>query len=135
VEPTNNRFQVLSLSGGGYRGLYTAAVLAAIENHSKQPVGSFFEIIAGTSIGGIIALAAAFEVEMAKVLQIFKDAGPSIFLRDRRAISCKTVGTWFPTFVVPSTHMSRSEKSLRTCLAKTQNLVMRSTLYSYQPLT
>jgi patatin-like phospholipase/acyl hydrolase len=79
VEPTNSRFQVLSLSGGGYRGVYTAAVLAAIENHSKHPVGSFFEIIAGTSIGGIIGLAAAFEVEMAKVLQVFKDAGPTIF--------------------------------------------------------
>lgn len=79
MEPTNSRFQILSLSGGGYRGLYTAAVLAAIEKHSKQPIGTFFEIIAGTSIGGIIALAAAFEVEMAKVLKIFEEAGSSIF--------------------------------------------------------
>jgi uncharacterized protein len=79
VEPTNSRFQILSLSGGGYRGLYTAAVLAAIEKHSKQPIGTCFEIIAGTSIGGIIALAAAFEVEMSKVLKIFQEAGSSIF--------------------------------------------------------
>lgn len=81
VEPPNNRFQVLSLSGGGYRGLYTAAVLAAIEKHSQKPIGTFFEIIAGTSIGGIVALAAAFEIEMAKVLKIFENAGPSIFPR------------------------------------------------------
>ena len=79
MELTNSRFQILSLSGGGYRGLYTAAVLAAIEKHSKQPIGSFFEIIAGTSIGGIVALAAAFEVEMEKVVKVFETDGPTIF--------------------------------------------------------
>lgn len=79
MELTNSRFQILSLSGGGYRGLYTAAVLAAIEKHSKQPIGSLFEVIAGTSIGGIVALAAAFEVEMEKVVKVFETDGPTIF--------------------------------------------------------
>jgi patatin-like phospholipase/acyl hydrolase len=87
VELTNSRFQILSLSGGGYRGLYTAAVLAAIEKHSKQPIGSFFEVIAGTSIGGIVALAAAFEVEMEKVVRFSKLKAPRSFHSDQRAVS------------------------------------------------
>jgi patatin-like phospholipase/acyl hydrolase len=79
MQPTNNCFQILSLSGGGYRGLYTAAVLAAIEKYSKRPVGTFFEIIAGTSVGGIVAMAAAFEVEMEKVVKVFETDGSTIF--------------------------------------------------------
>ncbi|HEV3423901.1 MAG TPA: hypothetical protein VG105_08995 [Paraburkholderia sp.] len=43
--------RVLSLSGGGYRGLYTARLLARIEDmdsNKGQPIGSRFDVIAGT---------------------------------------------------------------------------------------
>ena len=73
------RIQLLSLSGGGYRGLYTAAALAALENAAGRPIGQCFELIAGTSIGGIIALAVAFEVKMQAVVEIFQSAGTRVF--------------------------------------------------------
>lgn len=76
---SSERFQILSLSGGGYRGLYTAAALAALEEKTGRPIGQCFELIAGTSIGGIIALAVAFEVEMSRVIREFTEAGPKIF--------------------------------------------------------
>jgi patatin-like phospholipase/acyl hydrolase len=72
-------FQILSLSGGGYLGLYTAAVLAAIEERIKARIATRFDLIAGTSVGGIIALGIANEVPAAKIKKAFEDDGTDIF--------------------------------------------------------
>jgi patatin-like phospholipase/acyl hydrolase len=50
------RFQILSLDGGGIKGLYSAAVLAKIEDDLGVTVADHFDLIVGTSTGGIIAL-------------------------------------------------------------------------------
>ena len=65
--------QILSLSGGGYLGLYTAAVLAAIEERIKAPLATRFDLIAGTSVGGIIALGIANEVPAADIKKAFEE--------------------------------------------------------------
>jgi len=72
-------FQILSLSGGGYLGLYTAAVLAQLELHANIRVANQFDLLAGTSIGGIIALALAAEVPAAEVQSAFERNGHAIF--------------------------------------------------------
>lgn len=71
--------QILSLSGGGYKGLYTATVLASFEKELKKPIAQYFDLLAGTSIGGIIALAAAFEIPMKDVVNKFKERGDELF--------------------------------------------------------
>jgi uncharacterized protein len=48
--------RVLSIDGGGIRGIIPAMVLAEIEKRTKKPVSELFELIAGTSTGGILAL-------------------------------------------------------------------------------
>lgn len=55
-------FQILALSGGGYRGLFTAKILANLEDHIGEPIARRFDLLAGTSIGGILSLALACEV-------------------------------------------------------------------------
>lgn len=72
-------FQALSLSGGGYRGLFTARALQVIEEYVGVPIGQRFDLICGTSIGGIVALAVAFEVPMKKVVEVFEQYGAVIF--------------------------------------------------------
>lgn len=72
-------FQSLALTGGGYRGLFTARVLDVIEQHIGEAIGRRFDLLCGTSIGGIVAIAAAFEVPMHKVVTVFLDEGQSIF--------------------------------------------------------
>lgn len=72
-------FQILSLSGGGYRGLYTAQVLADLEEEAGKPIGQCFDLIAGTSVGGIIALAVSYEVPMKEVVELFEFKGKQIF--------------------------------------------------------
>ena len=48
-----SEFRILSLSGGGYLGLYTAVVLADLEERVREPLGRRFDLIAGTSVGGL----------------------------------------------------------------------------------
>lgn len=72
-------FQALSLTGGGYRGLFTARALQVVEEHVGVPIGQRFDLTCGTSIGGIVALSVAFEVPMRKVVEVFERYGEVIF--------------------------------------------------------
>lgn len=75
-------FRILALSGGGYRGLYTAELLKRIEaDNNGEPLARRFDLIAGTSIGGILALALACEIPASKLVELFETHGPTIFRR------------------------------------------------------
>jgi uncharacterized protein len=99
----NQRLQLLSLTGGGYRGLFTASVLAALEAQARRPIGRSFELTAGTSIGGLLALAVAFERPMQSVVDLFSQMGPNVFppaprAPFRRTLKLLTQQAWRPTF-------------------------------------
>jgi uncharacterized protein len=53
---TAGPFKVLSIDGGGIRGIIPALVLNEIERRTGRPTSALFDLIAGTSTGGIIAL-------------------------------------------------------------------------------
>jgi patatin-like phospholipase/acyl hydrolase len=71
--------RILALAGGGYLGLYTATVLAELEKRVGEPLGRRFDLIAGTSVGAIAALALAFEVPMPRVVRLFQGRGTEVF--------------------------------------------------------
>lgn len=48
--------RVLSIDGGGIRGIIPAMVLAEIERRTDKPIAELFDLIVGTSTGGILAL-------------------------------------------------------------------------------
>lgn len=72
-------FQILSLSGGGYLGLYSVALLAEIERATSSAIATHFNLLAGTSIGGIVALCLAAEVPAARIQTSFESNGQRIF--------------------------------------------------------
>lgn len=74
-----DRFQILSLSGGGYKGLYSALLLAAFEEHFSTNIYKHFDLIAGTSIGGIIALGLAQGVSARQIANQLLESGNKIF--------------------------------------------------------
>lgn len=49
-------FRVLALDGGGLRGILPATVLMALESETGQGIGQLFDLVVGTSTGGILAL-------------------------------------------------------------------------------
>ena len=75
----NSRYDILSLSGGGYLGLYTISVLEKMEEQFGKPIAKYFDLLAGTSIGGIIALALAAEVPAKNIKEAFELEGCNIF--------------------------------------------------------
>ena len=75
-------FKILSLDGGGIRGLYTAEVLRHFEE-AFGPVGEYFDMICGTSTGGLIALALSKGVSAADLVTFYKKHGPLIFQRKK----------------------------------------------------
>ncbi|WP_193197351.1 patatin-like phospholipase family protein [Nostoc sp. MG11] len=52
----NPKYKILSIDGGGIRGIIPALILAEIEKRTQKPISSLFDLIAGTSTGGILAL-------------------------------------------------------------------------------
>ena len=81
---SNPKFQILALSGGGFRGLYTAKILADIEQDIGEPIARRFDLIAGTSVGGILAMALALEIPAQKIVDLFTEHGEDIFKRRAR---------------------------------------------------
>lgn len=81
VQPRPMRQQILALSGGGYRGLYTAIFLAHVEGHFGVQCGRRFELLSGTSIGGLIAAALAVGIPAQEIADKFRKHGPIIFKR------------------------------------------------------
>jgi patatin-like phospholipase/acyl hydrolase len=79
--PLGRPFQILALSGGGFRGLYTAKIVADLEEASGKPFASHFDLIAGTSVGGILALALALEIPAARIVDLFEKNGAKIFCK------------------------------------------------------
>ena len=89
------RFRILSLDGGGIKGTFTAAVLAELERMTGKRVADYFDLITGTSTGGIIAIALGMEVPAADLLAFYEERGPEIFpLLGPRAGAIRNVRWW-----------------------------------------
>ncbi|MDT3736777.1 MAG: CBASS cGAMP-activated phospholipase [Denitratisoma sp.] len=72
-------FWILALSGGGYRGLFTATVLQEMEKRCGVPLAKKFDLITGTSVGGMLAAALAKEVPADRLPKLFREHGKTIF--------------------------------------------------------
>lgn len=76
---TGARFQILALDGGGLRGIFSAAVLAALEEDAGVRVVDHFDLIAGTSTGGIISLGLGLGMRPREILDFYLKLGPRVF--------------------------------------------------------
>lgn len=72
--------RILCIDGGGILGTFPAAFLAGLEQHlGGRSIGSYFDLIAGTSTGGIIAIALAMGLRASEILELYEKNGPMIF--------------------------------------------------------
>ena len=74
-----NRFRILSLDGGGIMGAFSAAVLATFEKVTGRRIVEHFDLITGTSTGGIIAIGLAMGASAQEVCSFYETRGPQIF--------------------------------------------------------
>lgn len=82
----NDEFRILSIDGGGMKGVFPAKYLSNIEEQISKPIHQYFDLIAGTSTGGIIALGLANDIPAKKMLELYLEKGKDIFGKKR---------TWF----------------------------------------
>jgi hypothetical protein len=117
--------KILSIDGGGIKGAYAASVLSRLEDGLAHPIGRYFDLIVGTSTGGIIALGLGAGLHAADLLDFYQTHGPAIFaggriirfLRQlgiakydnaelakalRAALGSKTIGDSVTRLVIPS---------------------------------
>lgn len=81
---TMSRFRILSIDGGGIKGVFPASFLATIEERLPNPIQQYFDLITGTSTGGIIALGLGFGLKASQLVDFYLERGPQIFPASRR---------------------------------------------------
>lgn len=105
--PQKRIFKILSIDGGGILGLYSVDILKRIQAEfiNNKSFSEEFQLITGTSTGGIIALGLALGKSPEEISQFYKDYAKKIFPWWRRVI--------FPGGLV---HNKYSNKELRNAL-------------------
>jgi patatin-like phospholipase/acyl hydrolase len=84
VGQTPDGFHVLALDGGGVRGMFEAALLAALEQDLGINIVDHFDLVAGTSTGGIVALGLGAGLTPAQILDFYVEHHGRIFANPLR---------------------------------------------------
>ena len=71
--------KILSIDGGGIKGTFVASFLSQVEASLGKRTSDYFDLIVGTSTGGIIALGIGLGFTAAELLSFYDSYGPSIF--------------------------------------------------------
>jgi patatin-like phospholipase/acyl hydrolase len=83
-------YHILSIDGGVIRGLIPVMICRNIEERTERPLHETFDLIAGTSTGGIIALGltrSPTPLSAAGIIDFYKTKGPEIFANPRGRIA------------------------------------------------
>ena len=87
--------RVLSIDGGGIRGIIPARVVAHLERKAKKPASELFDLMVGTSTGGMLALGLSLEGDDGatlfnahKMVKLYEAHGGEIFEQSPRRASC-----------------------------------------------
>ncbi|MFA6030733.1 MAG: CBASS cGAMP-activated phospholipase [Elusimicrobiota bacterium] len=72
-------FKILSIDGGGIKGVFPAAFLAAVEARINARVVDYFDFITGTSAGGIVALGLGLGKSAVELRDFYVRLGPKVF--------------------------------------------------------
>jgi patatin-like phospholipase/acyl hydrolase len=79
--PADQPFRILSLDGGGIKGIFPAAILSELEG--TLPPGhllhEYFDLVAGTSTGGILAMGLGCSIQARLLLDLYLKKGARLF--------------------------------------------------------
>lgn len=81
-----HRFQILALDGGGAKALFTAHILARLEEDLGVSIVDSFDLIAGTSAGGILALGLGAGLRPSELVAHYEELVAAVFPSSRRRL-------------------------------------------------
>ena len=70
---------ILAICGGGYAGLFAAEFLRRLEGRLGRPLQGVFDLVAGTSVGGLLALGVAAGKPATELVKLVEGLGPRLF--------------------------------------------------------
>ena len=79
TEENGQPFRILSIEGGGILGAFAAGALQEMERATRRRIADHFDLIAGTSTGGIIAIALAMGLSARQICRFYIHHGTEIF--------------------------------------------------------
>lgn len=85
MEKENNVLKILTLDGGGSKGVYTLGVLKELELKLGVPLYQHFDLIFGTSTGSIIAALVALGEDIPAIEKLYFELIPKIMSGKSRA--------------------------------------------------
>ncbi len=87
--PKDREFRILSIDGGGIKGIFPACFLAEIEERylNGDSIAKHFDLITGTSTGGIIALGLSVGMRARDIAKLYIEHGQFIFPTPRWGIA------------------------------------------------
>jgi patatin-like phospholipase/acyl hydrolase len=90
-----NRFRVLSLCGGGLNGAIAAGIIKSVEETTGKRLVDHFDLIVGTSTGGILALGLSLGLTGTSLFDFYRTRGSRVFppSRSRSGTFCKNLFT------------------------------------------
>ena len=74
-----SKLKILSVDGGGIRGLTAAIIVQQLEKDFGKPAYEIFDLMVGSSTGGIIAIGLSLGVPAEKLVKLYKSEGATIF--------------------------------------------------------
>jgi uncharacterized protein len=80
-------FKILSIDGGGIKGLYSARILEHFEERFNCHIADYFDMICGTSTGGLIALGLSLKIPVIKISNLYSERGKKIFPQSNTILS------------------------------------------------
>lgn len=111
---TDKYKKILSIDGGGIMGVFPASLLACIEEQIDGSIYEYFDLIVGTSTGGIIALGLGAGMSAKEILSFYVEYGPRIFK--------EYIDTNKSKLISPFNYFNKLSKMLNTTLHKNDAL-------------
>ncbi len=119
----NNRpFRILAISGGGFRGLYSICVLEALEKNAGKPLAQCFDLICGTSIGGIISLGLAIEIPTTEIKNLFVEHGTTIFKQSKIPSFFSTLRKYLSLGYLSAKHSNKGLKQVLSAIFSNKSI-------------
>lgn len=93
--------RVLSIDGGGLRGIYAAKVIASIEKELDIKFSEYFDVFCGVSTGSIIATLLYYGFTGEEIAKKYEELASKIFRDKKEEPSKNRKNIFFPTNIVP----------------------------------
>ncbi|MGK7927453.1 MAG: patatin-like phospholipase family protein [Spirulina sp.] len=118
---SDRTYKILSLDGGGFRGVMSARILQALEEKlGNKSLQEYFDLVTGTSTGSILAAGIALGKTAKELLHLYETRGKDIFpdrIRNRRKLLNITRGI-FPIALYPHGEPNMKKQGLASVLAE-----------------